>query len=51
MSDELVGKGEHDGVDGGDGVETATRGEGEEDAGGEEEEENRGGNHVHPHFV
>jgi hypothetical protein len=39
VPDELVGKGEDDGVHGGHGVETTARGQGQEDTGGEEEEE------------
>lgn len=49
MSDELVGKSEHDGVGRGDDVETTARGEGQENAGGEEEEEEGSRQQVHPH--
>ena len=50
MPDELVGKGEDDGVHGGDSVEAATRREGQEDTGGEEEEEESSRQQVHPHL-
>lgn len=50
MSDELVGKGEHDGVDGGDSVKAATWRERQENTGGQEEEEESSRQQVHPHL-
>lgn len=50
VANELVNKGEDDGVDGGDGVEAATRGERQEDTRGKEEEEESSRQKVHPHL-
>lgn len=49
VPDELVGKGEDDGVRRGDGVEAATRREGQENARGEEEEEKCSRQKIAPH--
>jgi hypothetical protein len=51
VTDELVDKREDDGVGGGDGVETSTRGEGQENARGEEEEEKSSRKKIAPHSV
>ena len=50
VSDELVSKGEHDGVDRSDGVQTTARGQGQEDTRGKEEEEESSRQKVHPHL-
>ena len=49
MSDELVDKREHNRVGCRDGVESSTRGEGQEDTGGEDEEEESSCQKIHPH--
>lgn len=50
MANELVNKGEDDGVGRGNGVETGARGQGQENTGGEDKEEERSRQQVHPHL-